>query len=297
MNILVTGSNGFIGRNIVKELVKKDCVIGCGRKEASQIETGGYVRWDIAGETCPDELYDREFDIIVHAAASLDKDDRKEELITTNCLGAHRIYTLAVRKHVKKVIYLSSLPVVGVPFPTPITESSEIKPMTMYHAAKAAGEFILAQVEKQGIDIMNLRIPSTIGPGMPSGTIVPVFLKQALLGKALTLPGRGTRRQNYIDVRDIAFAVRRIIGGEIPCGTYNLASDETVSNYEMACMCIEAANSESEIRFSPQPDPCDGWAWDTDTSKLKNAIGSFTNHTIRESLKDIADDIKKRIEL
>lgn len=295
MNILVTGSNGFIGRNIVKELMKNDSVIGCGRRGASLIEIDGYVKWDIASEICPEELYDRDFDVIVHAAASLDKDDKKEELITTNCLGTHRIYALAVRKHVKKVIYLSGLPVVGAPFPTPITEASEIKPVTMYHAAKAAGEFILAQLEKEGIDIINLRIPSPIGPGMPSGTIVPVFLEQALRDKELTLLGRGTRRQNYIDVRDIAFALGRIISKEIPRGIYNVASDETVSNYEMACMCIETANSQSGIRFSPQPDPCDDWAWDTDTSKLKAEIGSFTNHLLRESLKDIADDIKNRL--
>lgn len=296
MNILVTGSNGFIGRNIVKELMKNDCVIGCGRKENSLIDINGYVRWDMASETCPDELHDRKFDIIVHAAASLDKDDKKEELIATNCLGTHRVYALAARKHVKKVIYLSSLPVVGVPFPTPITEESAIKPITMYHAAKAAGELILAQLEKEGIDVFNLRIPSPIGPGMPSGTIVPVFLEQAIRGKKLTLLGRGTRRQNYIDVRDIAFAVRRIIRDEVPGGTYNLASDETISNYEIANMCLNVADSKSRICFSAEADPCDNWAWDADISKLKAAIGNFTNHAVRDSLRDIANDIKERLE-
>lgn len=211
MRILITGSNGFIGRNIAKELDTENYIIGCGTKEKSIIKVDEYIQWDIADRGIPKTLSDMEIDIIVHAAASLDKDDGNENLVKVNCLGTHQVYSLARRIKVKKVIYLSGIPIIGEPKKIPITENADINPGTMYHATKAAGEYILNQLIKDGINVIDLRITSPIGPGMPVKTIVPIFLKQALNGENVMLSGKGNRRQNYIDVRDIGFAVKKII--------------------------------------------------------------------------------------
>ncbi len=288
MKILITGSNGFVGRNIAKELIGGNYIIGCGTKEKSVIEVDDYIQWDIADEEIPKKLSDMKIDIIIHAAASLDRDDGNERLVKVNCMGTHRIYTLARKISVKKVIYLSSIPIIGKPGNFPIKESTEVNPITMYHATKAAGEYILNQLIKDGIHIIHLRITSPVGPGMPVKTIVPIFLNRALNGENIILSGKGNRRQNYIDVRDIGRAVRKLINNSIPDGVYNVASKNTISNYELAEMCTMVTGSASEIVFSNSKDLYDDWVWDVDISKLTKVIGDFNKHSIKESLTDIA---------
>lgn len=292
MKILITGSNGFVGKSIAKELIVGNYIIGCGTKEKSVIEVDDYIQWDISDEEIPKRLSDIKIDIIIHAAASLAKDDGDKRLVKVNCMGTHQIYTLARKISVKKVIYLSSIPIIGVPGKVPIKENSEVNPITMYHATKAAGEYILNQLIKDGIHVINLRITSPIGPGMPIKTIVPIFLEKALNGRNIILSGKGKRQQNYIDVRDIGYAVRKLIDNSISDGVYNIASKDTISNYELAKMCIRITGSASEISFSNSKDLYDDWVWDVDTSKLTKAIGNFNKYGIRESLTDIAGAIR-----
>lgn len=297
MNIFITGSNGFVGGWIAKELMKKHYVIGSGTKAASLVQVDHYIQWDISKEKIPIQFVNLKIDVIIHAAASLDNGDNKETLIQTNCLGTYKIYTLAVQKHVKKVIYLSSIPVTGIPDAIPIKETSCMKPYTMYHATKASGEYILNQLEQIGINTIHLRIPSPIGPGMPIRSIVPIFLSQILKGDHITLLGKGTRCQDYIDARDIAYVIRKIVIKEIPCGIYNLASGKTISNYELAKLCIAILHTDTEIIFSTNDDPCDDFIWDIDISKLKCVIGPFIRYSIEDSLKDIIDTMNKSFKI
>lgn len=58
----------------------------------------------------------------------------------------------------------------------PINEGVQYSPETMYHATKAAQEFILNQLVKLGTKVCSLRLPSPIGPRQPEKTIVPIFV-------------------------------------------------------------------------------------------------------------------------
>ena len=290
-NILVTGSNGFVGSSIVHELAKKNNIIGCGTRaeaaEKEQKDLKTYVQWDIAHEECPEMLQQMEIDVIIHAAACLDKNDENPELVMTNCLGTHRIYQLAREKQVSKVFYISGSTVIGVPKTNPVTEEHEINPQSMYLATKMAGEMILNQLVKTGIQVIHLRVPSPIGPGMPEKTIVPIFLKNAMQGKDITLAGKGSREQNYLDVRDLAEAIQNCLDTDEVCGTFNIGADQPVSNLRLAQLCVEAVHSTSKVGFSGKEDTSDGQIWNLDCSRLKAAVGYRQRYTIEQSLKDI----------
>lgn len=293
MNILITGSNGFVGSGLAAELKKTNTIIGCGSRAEATNDVDQYIQWNLSTEECPSVLRQMSIDVIIHAAACLDKNDDNPELITTNCLGTHRIYQLAIDKKVRKVIYISGAPVIGIPKENPITEEHEINPQSMYLATKMAGELIFNQLPKVGIDVINLRVPSPIGPGMPEKTIVPIFLRNALSGKDITLSGKGTREQNYIDVRDIAGAIQNCIDTERVCGTFNLGADKPVSNYDLAEKCIEVTKSTAKVGFSGKEDFSDGQIWNLDSSKLKQAVGYEQKISLEQSLQDMETFMRK----
>lgn len=288
MTVFITGVNGFIGQYLAKEFHKNgDTVIGCGTKsEAISKDVDQYFQWDVGYSEVPHGLLNVEIDHIIHAAASLDKDDDNIGLIYTNCVGAHRIYHLAKEKRVKSVVLLGSIPISGLHCRETINEWTYVDPQTMYHATKASQELILKQLNKSGVRFCSLRVPSPIGPGQPVKTIVPVFVNNAVKNIDITISGRGTRKQNYVDVRDIARCIRYLCLQKQAEGVFCIASDETISNYDLAEMCVKLSNSESIIKLSGSEDPCDDDDWKVDTSKLKR-LGFSLHYTIKDTLNDM----------
>ena len=288
MRVLVSGSNGFIGSYICKRLYKENHVIGCGTSNYSKTkEVDEYVQWKIGVEPVPKVINDISIDAIVHAAASKNADDESRELMYTNCIGSHQIFVLAKNKCVKRVVYLSSIPIIGRPVNKKIAEDAVIAPLTMYHATKASGEYILNQLEKYSISEVNLRIPSPIGPGLKVRNIVNIFLINAMEGKDIVINGAGTRKQNYIDVRDVAEAIYRILTKDKISGTYNIGSQRTISNIELAKLCIEITGQKSNIVFSGNEDFADNQIWDIDIAKLERDAGFLPKYNIKQTLMDM----------
>lgn len=289
--ILVTGSNGFIGRSIVETLNRYYSIVGVGRQAESISICEEYIKWDLGREGIPDTISSKNFDYIIHAAACKDKNDLSEELIYTNCVGSFNVVKAAKLCGAKGLIYISSLPIIGSTHGVPIDEKAYILPETMYHATKAAGELITSQARNAGIRVTSLRVPSPIGPGMPLHTIVPVFIQRAKSGVDIIIQGKGTRKQNYIDVRDLGEAIKKILGQDGVDGVFSVGSKNILSNIELAQLCIDALKSASKFRFSGKEDSSDEIDWTTDDSALRLIIGDYQNHSMVNSVIDIARHI------
>lgn len=294
MKILVTGSKGFIGKSLVPILANGNDVISTGRSSLLSEDSKDYFSWDLAKESVPWKRIPDDLDVIIHAAASLSQDNMDEELIKANCLGSHRIYQLAKKRNIKKVFYISSIPVIGMPKLLPITEEHPLWPKTMYHVTKLAGEMMLDQLLYDGIEVVHLRIPSPIGPGMPVKTILPIFIKNALNGEKINIIGKGGRRQNYLDVRDLANLLSGCLDKKGIAGVYNIAAPGTVSNLELAELCIKLTGSMSEISFLDKEDEAEGQVWDVDISKAADKLGFHQQYTIQQSITDIANEMRRQ---
>lgn len=296
MNVFVTGVNGFIGRYIARVFQENgDTVIGCGlENDSNNPYLNGYFKWNIAYEDIPDEILNVKVDYIVHAASLIDSNDDNIELIYSNCVGTYRVYRLAKTIHVNSLVALSSVPISGLHCNKMISEETSSNPQTMYHATKAAQEFILNQLSKEGIRFCSLRIPSPIGPGQPEKTIVPVFVRKAMNNENIVLSGKGTRKQNYVDVRDIARCIYFLCNNASAHGTYVIGVDKTISNYELAELCIELTNSASDIKFNGNIDLCDNDDWKINRKKL-NDCGFELKYNIRDTIKDMIDYNNKQL--
>lgn len=296
MNILITGSNGFVGKNLVERLRKNHYVIGTGTRSSSAVQVDRYIKWDLAYEEIPNELQKMKIDVIIHAAASIDMNDDSRELILSNCVGTHKIFILNQILNTKLSILVSSVPVVGIPQKERISEDLQVNPFSMYHVTKVTQELMLKQLEKYGIRNVNLRIPSPIGPGMQEKTILPVFIRQAMRNQDIVLSGKGTRKQNYLDVRDLARAVELLIDSPAS-GTYNIGAEYPISNVELAELCISQLNSKSQICFSGKEDLADEQVWDISTDKLNTIIDFKQEYSIEDSIRDIYANMCRKGEL
>lgn len=294
-SVLVTGCSGFIGRYICMELMAKSYyVIGLSCGDAAVPWVHRYINADVAADDFVNDVSVQidQCDVIVHAAAKIGHNSSDRDLILTNCVGTNRVVQLAYRLRCNQIVNISSAPIIGYPMQHPITEEHPVSPYSLYHITKVAQEHIVDLAKQQGISTVHFRVSAPVGAGMNPKTILPVFLSRCLKDQPITIIGRGSRLQNYIDVRDVASGVEKCIAMDTAKGCYHLASDQTISNLELAKRCIDWTGSHSEIIYSDTPDPEDGIVWDFSIQKAARELGFAPRYSLDDSVRAILEDWK-----
>jgi UDP-glucose 4-epimerase len=290
----VTGSSGHVGRAIASHLMAAGHeVIGLGRRLtkdnrrltgaiAADLGQPGVAQMLVSGHS--------RCDAIVHAAASLDQSLECPSISLTNGLGTQQMLELATRWEVGSFVYLSSVPVIGRPARTPVTEQHPVDPPSAYHASKLYGEQLLAVARRRGAAGISLRLTAPVGPGMPDGRILSVFVRRALAGEPLEVAGGGTRGQDYVDVRDIAAAVHASLERRA-IGVLNIASGRCVTNLELARRCVELLDSPSAVLLTGAPDPEEGVRWEVSIEAAHAQLGYRPQWSLEDSIAAVAEEL------
>jgi len=92
---------------------------------------------------------------------------------------------------------------------------------------------------------------------MPDNKILSAFVRRSMADLPLQLIGRGTRKQNYVDVRDVAEVIWSCLQRRFS-GIFNIAGRTCISNIELAEKCIRILRSTSEMQFIDRKDPEEG---------------------------------------
>ncbi len=287
--VIITGVNGLIGSTIAEYLVKDYDVIGTSIEDDNL--TGfdiQYVQSDITIKKSLNSLPEH-VDVIIHCAAIISGNNFSNLLLNANCIGVQNIASYALRSNCSQVIYFSSLPIIGKPQIIPIKEDHPINPPTVYHITKYFGELVLKKLLAE-TRLAIFRIPSPIGKKTAQNKIVPVFVKNAINNVDYTLLGNGGRIQNYIDVRDIARAVDCAIKRNA-YGTYNIASEKSYTNKELAELCISLFNSKSSIHYDGE-DKEEDYQWIVSTEKAKLELGFIAKYSLEETLLEIGKNFR-----
>lgn len=297
MNILVTGSNGFIGSHVSRYLREQgNYVVGLGRREHSACSVDEYVCCDMDTDRV-ERIYDcmqvEHLDAVVHLAADMRKEPYGVEVVSHNCVGTQRLLELCEKKEVGVFLQLSSLPVIGKPIQHPITEQHPLAPPSVYHATKVMEELLANYAdEKHGLRTASFRISAPVGIGMNPKTIFPTFVTRAMKGEDLVLSGEGTRKQTYVHVKDISQAISLAIQKEKAHGVYNLSSYNCLSNRALAEKCMEILHSNSRIVFSGKEDETDDHVWDVSLERIHRDLGYEPQITIEQAILEYADSIR-----
>lgn len=139
--------------------------------------------------------------------------------------------------------YMSSSCVYGRVYPS--YESGELRADTVYGASKIAGEAIVNYYHNLNlIRGYNLRLSCVVGPGMTHGPLSTVHTGHVYLGSTES-------QKQYIDISDVAHAVH-VLSGKRYGGTYNVCSDDNMSN-------LEVGNMLKEFGIEPSFKPVDSF--------------------------------------
>ena len=293
----MTGTSGHVGSAIATHLIDKGWeVVGLSQTPSRVRGLAQQVLSDIGRPSFLEEMLTVESpcDALVHAAAALDMDLYTPAVSLTNCLGTQQMLRLADMWHAASFIYISSAQVIGKPLYVPITEEHPTNPPTAYHASKLYGEHLTEIARRKGLTSAILRLTSPVGPGMPGNRILSTFVRQALANAPLRIAGHGTRRQNYVDVRDVAIAVERCLKEHVE-GLFNIGGKCSISNHDLAHTCVRTLGSSSPTTFTEQPDCEEGLIWDVSLAKAIGHFGYDPCYTIEETIREMGDEYENRV--
>jgi len=205
MRIVVTGGSGKAGRWVVRDLRANDHDVLNVDLVRDGSAHGLCVVADLTDLGQAQDVI-RGADAVVHLAAIPAPELRPEgETFRVNLVSTYNVFAAAEAARVRRVVWASSETVLGLPFDTPplfapIDETIEPRPETSYALSKLASETLARQFARRtGIPFLALRISNIMEPddyaAFPGYWDDPRLRKWNLWG--------------YVDVRDVAQAVRR----------------------------------------------------------------------------------------
>lgn len=218
MKLLVTGGAGFIGSNLVDELIHlghQVLVIDnlSGGKRENVNRKAKFYHADVTNLK-QIRLIFRGVDYVFHLAALPRVQFSIEhplESDAVNVRGTLNVLLASANVGVKKVIYSASSSAYGDQKIMPLRESLLANPKSPYGLQKYIGELyckIWSEVYK--LPTVSLRYFNVYGPRQSHegayALVIAKFIKQKLSGQPMTITGDGKQTRDFTNVKDIVRA-------------------------------------------------------------------------------------------
>ena len=241
MTVLVTGATGFIGRELLAQLV--DCGIApialarTATKSDLKVEA---VDIDISQKAALSGLT-HNVDQVVHLAANVSRCDGPS-CFQENVYGSYAVANWAT-KIGARLLYVSTTGVYGTPAQSGrVTEASPVRPGRMYTLTKYLGEITALQEEPNALI---LRLSYVYGPG-DTGSMASHVIRQVVQGKPVVVRNE---RRDLLYVSDAAAAIVRALGYKGSENTFNIGAGILTSLAQVSRIAMTAAHVTVPIRI------------------------------------------------
>ena len=239
--ILVTGSAGFIGSNLVKRLFKdmqEGTIVGIDNMNAyydvslkeyrlSQLKDESeklkvnyhFVKGSIADRELINKLFEEyKFDIVVNLAAQAGvrySIENPDVYIESNIIGFYNLLEACRHNPVEHLVYASSSSVYGGNKKVPFSTDDKVdNPVSLYAATKKSDELLAHAYSKlYNIPSTGLRFFTVYGPAGRPDMFYYSATQKLVAGKTIQIFNYGNMRRDFTYIDDIVEGVYRVMQG------------------------------------------------------------------------------------
>lgn len=317
MSILITGGNGYVGSQIVYELLNNESYsekiiildqIQPNEKILKNTNFQNKVifkKASILEESVLKDIF-QDVNQVIHLAAIADVkkcEQNPDETRTINIDGLKNILEIARKSDVKRIIFASTMSAIygnSMKF----DELESPNPVTKYGKQKLEGENLLKDYSsKYSLESLILRKSNLYGNGvLNKENVVAAFVKNSLKNKQMKIEGSGKQFRNFLHVYDATQAYFKALKAKLPNRNeiINIAGSETMSLIELANVVkneiekntiekINILHTESERKddFGKIEKP------EIVTLKAKKILGYSPKITLKHGIKNLIEYYKK----
>ncbi len=322
MNILVTGTAGFIGMHVAQLLLARgDSVVGLDNLNAyydpalkesrlARLTTHPrfrFVKLDVADRSAMADLFASEpFDRVVHLAAQAGVRYSLTDphaYVDANLVGFVNVLEGCRHGQVAHLVYASSSSVYGSNTQMPFSESHNVDhPVSLYAATKKANELMAhAYSHLYRLPTTGLRFFTVYGPwGRPDMALF-LFTRAMLEGRAIDVFNRGRMIRDFTYIDDVASGVVRVLDcvaspepgfshttpdpahSSAPYRVFNIGNDAPVTLIDFIEAIEQTLGTTARKNLLPQQDG-DVPATRADVASLAEWIGFTPSTPVREGI-------------
>lgn len=255
--VLVVGASGFVGKSVVRDLLRRGKNVIAASRTRPQLPTG--VQWyplpDLTSSNLTWDDLPAGVGQIVYLAARVHimQDTHPVPLSAYRAVNRDAALSLAYRAQqqgVQRFIYLSSIKVNGEASERPITELDHPAPADPYGISKLEAECALLDLGKHtDLDVVIIRPPLVYGPGVKANFMA--LAKAA--GQGIPLPiGAIRNRRSMVYVENLADLIATVLEHPQAAGEVFLAGDgQDLSTPQLTRMLAESQGRRAWLPALP----------------------------------------------
>ena len=304
MRYVITGGSGFLGSHLVKKLQSENKEVVVVDKLSNHVnfdlvkhnKSTKYYFADISDPNIMLKVIQKD-DIVFHLAAQSHVDVSFQsplETIKTNVIGIQCVLNACLKNETKKLIITSTDEVYGST--ENIKNLNTLDPTNPYSASKAAADMIANSYKYmyKNFNFVTIRSNNIVGTGQFIRNIIPRFSCLGILGKKMTLHGKGTSSRRYLWVNDVIEAMMLIAHKDTKEKIYNIGHDRNYTNLEVAELIGKYLNLSDFILYEKDRIYNDT-IYPCDYTPIKNEFGWNFSKNLEEVLPSIVDWYKEHI--
>lgn len=293
MRILVTGANGFIGRNVCESLMNQGHEVVEGLYDSSK---GTHRRIDLTmGQDVQRCIGNVRPDVIVNCAGVVGPGANFEDnvQITRNLIEAVAMNGLRLYRYV----VCGSAGEYGRVDPKewPVKESTELNGDSPYASSKVREERVALELaNRYNIDLVIARIFNPIGSDMAPKFLIPSLVGQIndmINGKVDSITvNRLDSLRDYINIDDAAHAIALLATKDHKHEVYNIGSGVATSTREILKSILDTCGLSTNVEVREQsPNPENSVASQADITLVRDDFGWVPTKTIDQSIREIVE--------
>ena len=253
-SILITGGCGFLGVHLARFFLKKKykvILLDIATLTAADLQKKvEAINCDITDQKQVVNAFgNKKIDYVVHAAAALPIQHTKKKIFDVNVGGTKNILEASLEAKVKRVVFISTTAMYGVPRHLPEKETDPIYPIGHYGESKAEAEKLCRKYEKKGLQINIIRPKSFLGPERLG--VFTIWFEAIYNNKPVLILGKGNNLYQLLEVQDVCQIVEKALLSKKSGGTFNAGAKEFGTWQSDLGALIKHARSKSKILGLP----------------------------------------------
>ena len=257
----MTGGAGFIGSEVVAQLLKKGAIISIldnfssGKKQyLPRNKKLNVFKGDIRDEKLTAKAI-KDQEVIINLAALPfipDSFFHPSDFFSVNTMGSVNLLWQAINAKTSELfIHISTSEVYGSAQKIPMDENHPTAPHSTYAVSKLAGDRAAFTLYKEnGFPVVIIRPFNSYGPNYTQPYIIPEIMNQLLNGNRELMLGNIDATRDFTYVSDTANAIIRSLNSKKAIGEIiNVGSGNEISIRELAFRIAKIAKIKIKIRY------------------------------------------------